>query len=85
MGKADKRLAQMRNNPQGDWKIADIEVVCREHGIALEPPSSGSHWSVYHSRAGVQTIPAHRRIKPRYIREFVRFVDKVTGEERNDD
>ncbi len=79
MGKGEKRLAQMRNNPKDDWQIADIEVVCRAHDIELEPPHGGSHWSVFHPRAGIQTIPAHRKIKERYIKEFVRFVDKVTG------
>ena len=80
MGKGEKRLAQMRNNPKDDWQIADIEAVCRAYDIKLVPPSGGSHWSVYHERAGIQTIPAHRRIKVRYIKEFVRFVENVTGE-----
>jgi predicted RNA binding protein YcfA (HicA-like mRNA interferase family) len=84
MGQGAKRLAQMRNNPSGDWQIADIEVVCREYGIFLERPKRGSHWSVFHPGAGIQIIPVHRSIKVRYIREFVRFVDMVTGD-RNDD
>ena len=84
MGKGEKRLAQMRHNPQDDWQIADIEVVCRAHDIVLDPPSGGgSHYSVYHPNGGIQTIPAHRKIKSRYIKEFVRFVDKVTGEEND--
>jgi hypothetical protein len=84
MGKGEKRLAQMRNNPRGDWQIADIEVVCRAYDIDLEPPSGGSHWSIFHKNAGIQTIPAHRKIKPRYIKEFVRFVEKASGD-KNDD
>ena len=83
MGQGEKPLAQMRNNPKNDWRIADIEVVCHAHGIVLEPPSGGSHWSVFHARAGIQTIPAHGSIKVRYIKEFVRFVDKVTGEDND--
>lgn len=79
MGKGEKRLAQMRNNPRDDWTIGDIEVVCRAYDIEVEKPSGGSHWGIFHRRAGIQTIPCHRQIKTRYIREFVRFVDKVTG------
>ncbi len=80
MGQGEKRLAQMRNNPHADWTIGDIEVVCRAYNIVLEPPSGGgSHWGIFFAGVGIQTIPAHRRIKARYIREFVRFVDKVTG------
>jgi hypothetical protein len=84
MGKGEKRLALMRNNPKGDWKIADIEVVCRAYDIILEPPSSGSHWSIFHQRGGIQTIPSHGRIKVRYIKEFIRFVDRVTGDGHGD-
>ena len=69
----------MRNNPKGDWTIADVEVVCRAYDIVLERPPGGSHWGVFYPRIGILTIPVHRRVKPRYVREFVRFVDKVTG------
>jgi hypothetical protein len=79
MGKGEKRLAQMRNNPRDDWTIEDIEVVCRAYDIVLERPTGGSHWSVFYPEVGIQTIPAHRRIKTRYIKEFVRFVDNVVG------
>lgn len=79
MGQGVKRLAQMRNNPCADWTIGDVEVVCRAYNILLERPSDGSHWCVFYKGVGIQTIPAHRKIKARYIREFVRFVDKVAG------
>jgi hypothetical protein len=79
MGQGEKRLAQMRNNPKGDWKIADVEVVCRTYGIELEKPSGSSHWTIFYRGLGIQTIPVHRVVKPRYIREFVRYVDKVRG------
>lgn len=83
MGKGEKRLERMRNNPAGDWQISDVEVVCRAYDIDLEPPrGGGSHYSVHHKDVGIQTIPARRPIKPRYIKEFVRFVDKVTGEDQ---
>jgi hypothetical protein len=80
MGKGAKRLAQMRNNPANDWQIADIEVVCRAFGIELKKPTGGSHYGIYHPLAGIQTIPAHRPIKVRYIKEFVKFVDRLPGE-----
>ena len=81
MGKGEKRLAQMRNNPANDWQISDIEVVCRAYGIDLRPPSGGgSHWSVFHPQLGIQTIPAHQPIKVRYIKEFVKFVERLPGE-----
>ena len=84
MGKGEKRLAHMRDNPRGDWTIEDVEVVCRAYDIVLEKRSGGSHWGVFHPRAGIQTIPCHRRIKAVYIKAFVRFVDKATGASHGD-
>ena len=77
MTSAEKLLDRMRANPR-DWRIDDVEAVCRAEGIACAPPRNGSHFKVKH--AGVPeilTIPAHRPIKPVHIRAPVRFVDAV--------
>lgn len=80
MGQGKKRLAQMRNNPKDDWKIDDLKVVCNEHGLVLEPPSGGSHWTVVNSVTGeFLTVPAHGKIKAFYIKQFVEMVDKAVG------
>jgi hypothetical protein len=77
MAKGEKRLDDMRNNPAGDWTIDDIQVVCRANDITVEAPSGGSHWGIFYPGVGIQTIPYRRRIKARYIKEFVSFVDRV--------
>lgn len=77
MGKAAKRLEDMRNNPAGDWTIEDIRLVCNANDIELEEPTGGSHWGIFYPGVGIQTIPFRRQIKTRYIREFVKFVDRV--------
>ncbi len=76
------RLDRMRRSPAGDWTIADVEAVCREHDVRCRPPSGGgSHYKVSHpSRQDILTIPSRRPIKPVYIRKLVRFIDGVTGE-----
>jgi hypothetical protein len=80
MGQGKKRLAQMRNNPKGDWKIDDIGVICREYGLMLEKPYRDSHWTVFNEATGeIMTIPSHGRIKPVYIRQFVKLVDGSVG------
>jgi hypothetical protein len=80
MGQGKKRFAQMRNNPRADWKIDDIRVVCREYELVLEPPNGGSHWTVVHPlEKRFLTIPAHGRIKPIYIKQFVELVDECGG------
>lgn len=79
MAAADKLLDHMRQN-QRDWRIEDVVTVCAAHGIACTPPRAGSHYKVKHvDQADILTIPAHRPIKPIYIRELVRFIDIVRG------
>lgn len=76
---ADDLLARMRANPL-DWRIDDIIRVCRAEGLACTPPRKGSHYKVKHERlVDILTIPAHRPIKPVYIRELVRMIDVVRG------
>ena len=74
-----KRLEQMRGNPQGDWRIEDVEALCREHGITCEAARGGSsHYKVAHPAVPViLTVPYKRPIKPVYIRRLVAFVDTV--------
>jgi len=76
MNKRTKILEAMRNSPR-DWRIeellsvaAQIGLECRNHG--------GSHHVFSHS--GVEndvSVPAHRPIKPVYIRQFLNLVDSV--------
>jgi hypothetical protein len=49
----------MRRNPVGDWKIADVEAVCREHGLDCLPyRSGGSHYKIGHtSQREILTLP----------------------------
>lgn len=74
-----KRLERMRANPLADWRIDDIESVCKEFGISCEPPRGGSsHFKISHrSMRDILTIPFKRPIKPIYIRRLVQFVDTV--------
>ncbi len=78
MSQAEKRLEAMRNNPLGDWTIADVEAVCRAFGIACHPPARGSHYDLSHPRLPeILTVPFKRPIRPVYIRKLVAFVDRV--------
>ncbi len=74
---AAKLLDRMRANPR-DWRIADIQTLCAGYGIACTAPRKGSHYKVSHrAMPMILTIPAHRPIKPIYIRDLVRLVDAV--------
>ena len=78
LSQAEKLFEAMARNPKGDWRTADIEVVCRHFKLTCKPPSGGgSHYGVSHpSAAGGVTIPARRPIKPFYIRAFVDDVER---------
>jgi hypothetical protein len=74
-----KRLEAMRRDPQSDWKIADVETVCKEYGIICSPHRGGSsHYKIsHHTQSEILTIPFKRPIKPVYIRNLVKFIDAV--------
>ncbi|RZM34799.1 MAG: type II toxin-antitoxin system HicA family toxin [Sphingomonas sp.] len=79
MSRAEKLLDRMRENPR-DWRIADVVAVCDAAGVACTPPRTGSHYKVKHpDQIEILTIPAHRPIKPIYIRTLVQFIDRVKG------
>lgn len=75
----DKRLDQMRRNPQGDWTIADVEAVCRAYGLICQAPrGGGSHYGVSHpATPEILTVPSRRPIKPVYIRRLVKMIDAI--------
>ena len=76
MAKKKPLLDQFRDNPRNDWKIKDIEKLCKQVGLVIESPSHGSHYKVFSENLmDALTIPARRPIKPPYIRMLVSYVD----------
>ena len=71
----------MRNNPR-DWRIEDVSVVAGCYGFRMRNPR-GSHVVLFHPDCEeILSIPAHRPIKPVYIRRLIGMIDSV---EVNDD
>lgn len=67
---------RMKAKPHGDWAIGDVETVCRQAGLDVLPPSSGSHYKAFSSRIdGILSIPAARPIKAVYIRKLVGLIE----------
>jgi hypothetical protein len=72
----------MRANPNADWRISDVEKACREASVQCIAPEGGSHFKIRSPRRGLlYVVPAHRRIKPRYIKELVKILDMVAGDD----
>jgi hypothetical protein len=78
---ARKLIAKMRRNPR-DWRIEDLKVVAESLGINHDQHGT-SHVVFRHANAGRLSVPAHRPIKPVYVRLFVDLVDR-TGENNED-
>ncbi|PIO46364.1 hypothetical protein [Phyllobacterium zundukense] len=74
-----KRLEQMRWNPKADWRIEDVQAVCKEFDISCERSRAGSsHYKITHApQIEILTIPFKRPIKPVYIRKLLEFVEAV--------
>ena len=76
MNKRIKLLEAMRNNPR-DWRIEELVSLARQFGIECRN-HGGSHHVFSHPRFdGDVSVPAHRPIKPVYIRQFLLLVDAV--------
>jgi hypothetical protein len=72
---AAKLIAKMRRNPR-DWRIEDLQVIARSLGVDHDQHGT-SHVVFRHPAVGRLSAPAHRPIKPVYIRLFVDFIDTV--------
>lgn len=75
MNAAAKILEAMQANPR-DWRLEQLQTVARQHGIAWRHEGT-SH--CYFKRADGLTlsVPAHRPIKPVYVRQFINLVKGV--------
>lgn len=76
MNTARKLFEAMQHNPL-DWRIQQLQTVARQFGIECRH-DGGSHCVFSHPAvADTVSIPAHRPIKPIYIRSFTGLVNKV--------
>ena len=72
MSKVDKILSKMRNNPR-DWRIELVKTVARAYSIEWRQRGT-SHVVFVRSDRRTLPVPAHRPIKPIYIKKFIEFV-----------
>jgi len=76
MNTATKILESMRNNPR-DWRIEQLQTVARQFGMAVRCEGGSHHVFSHGVVTDIVSVPAHRPIKPMYVRQFVVLVDKV--------
>ena len=76
MNTAAKLLEAMRNNPR-DWRIEQLQTVARQFGMAVRCEGGSHHVFSHDAVADIVRVPAHRPIKPVYVRQFVALTDRV--------
>ena len=78
MSQHEKQPAAMRRNPRDGWRIEDLKSIVDRCGIPYRQPGS-SHVTFAPEGASGVTVPAHKPIKPVYIRSFLAMVDAARG------
>lgn len=66
----------MRNNPR-DWRIEELLSVAAQIGLECRNHGGSHHVFSYPGIENDISVPAHRPIKPVYIRQFLNLVDSV--------
>ncbi|MCL2297885.1 MAG: hypothetical protein FWC38_05600 [Proteobacteria bacterium] len=69
MNTAAKLFAAMQANPK-DWQIEQLQTVARQHGVVWRHQGT-SHCYFKRADGVTLSVPAHRPIKPVYVRQFV--------------
>jgi hypothetical protein len=75
MNSAAKLLASMRRSAL-DWQIGELQTVARQHGLEWRHHKS-SHCVFVREDGCTLSVPAHRPIKPIYVRKFIELIDGV--------
>lgn len=66
----------MRNSPR-DWRIEELISVAAQIGLECRNHGGSHHVFSHPSVENDVSVPAHRPIKPVYIRQFLNLVDSV--------
>ena len=74
MSKFDKLIIKMRANPR-DWRIDDLKAVAERLNIDYRQPGT-SHVTFRLAHGSKITVPAHKPIKPIYIKQFLELLDE---------
>lgn len=75
MAKSDKTIERMRNNPR-DWSIDDLKSLASRRKIDWRQPGT-SHVTFSYPGVLPLTVPAHKPVKPIYVKRFLDLLDRV--------
>ena len=75
MVRSEKIIERMRNNPR-DWSIDDLKILADKNGIDWRQPGT-SHVTFSYPGVVPLTVPAHKPVKPFYVKRFLDLLDKL--------
>lgn len=75
-----KKLKAMRNNPKGDWHIADLQFIAQRYGIGYRQHST-SHVTFSYPNLKEALVPARKPLHPVYVKRFLDFLESVLAEQ----
>jgi len=80
--KCKKTLNKMKVNPK-DWRIEQLETVAKQYGVAVRK-TGGSHVVSDHNEwIELLCVPAHRPIKPVYVKKFIALIEILEVNDEN--
>lgn len=75
MSKIEKLLVRMRTNPR-DWDIEDLKTLAHRFQVDWRQPGT-SHVTFSAEGFVPVTVPAHKPIKPVYIKRFLALLEAL--------
>lgn len=79
MSKIVKKLMAMKINPKNDWQISDLQSIATKYNIVYRQPGT-SHVTFVCPNGMCLTVPAHKPIKPVYIKQFIELIESMKEE-----
>jgi NRPS condensation-like uncharacterized protein len=83
MTRREKLLARMRANPR-DWSIDDLKVLAKHFAVDWRQPGT-SHVTFSAVDQIPVTVPAHKPVKPVYIKKFLALLEAVGEPDEKDE
>jgi predicted RNA binding protein YcfA (HicA-like mRNA interferase family) len=75
MSKVEKLLARMRANPR-DWNIDDLKTLAKRFYVDWRQP--GTSHVTFSAKGHIPvTVPAHKPVKPIYIKKFLELLNAI--------
>lgn len=76
MSSYEKLLEKMRRHPKNNWRIEDLKTIADRNVVEYRQPGT-SHVTFRFPQGEKLTVPAHRPIKPIYIKQFLLLLEET--------